>query len=92
MEELQLVLAALAQLGDAAKEGFIWWLIFDKGLSMVVGITAILSVANVGLTIIRGVQNNEFLKDIYEHFYGSRPYSMSDADMSAIRRKLTEHK
>lgn len=32
MEELKLILAALAQLGDAGKEAFIWWLVFDKGL------------------------------------------------------------
>ena len=35
MEELKVVMAALAQLGAAGKEAFIWWLVFDKLLYVV---------------------------------------------------------
>lgn len=35
MKELEMILAAVAQLGEAGKEAFIWWLVIDKGLSFV---------------------------------------------------------
>lgn len=31
MKELEMILAAVAQLGEAGKEAFIWWLVMDKG-------------------------------------------------------------
>lgn len=30
MEELKLILATFAQLGETGKEAFIWWLLIDK--------------------------------------------------------------
>lgn len=40
MKELELILAAVASLGEAGKEAFIWWLIIDKvvvGLMVLAG-------------------------------------------------------
>jgi hypothetical protein len=37
MEELKLILQTLATMGEAAKEGFIWWLVVSEGLPRILG-------------------------------------------------------
>lgn len=39
MKELEMILKAVAQLGEAGKEAFIWWLVIDKGLTFIAVIT-----------------------------------------------------
>ena len=53
MQELQLMLAALTQLGEAGKEAFIWWLIFDKLIPGIIVLIVLLSLLWFILIIIR---------------------------------------
>ena len=52
MKELELILATIAQLGEAGKEAFIWWLIFDKLLSAMAWLIAIGLIANMIAKIV----------------------------------------
>ena len=57
MKELEMILAAVAQLGDASKEAFIWWLMMDKGLSFIALMTLFLVAGAIGWKLIMSEQN-----------------------------------
>ena len=44
MKELELILAAVTQLGEAGKEAFIWYLLLDKGLLFLGWIGTLISI------------------------------------------------
>lgn len=54
MNELQLVLNAMTTLGAAGKEAFIWWLVMEKGLAFICG----MSVIALGVFITVSVRNS----------------------------------
>ena len=44
MKELELIIQAITQLGEAGKEAFIWWLFVDKGItSLLIGTASFLA-------------------------------------------------
>ena len=47
MKELELILAAVTQLGEAGKEAFIWYLLLDKGLLFLGWISTVISVVYI---------------------------------------------
>jgi len=62
MKELEMILQAVAQLGDAGKEAFVWWLVMDKGLGFLGWILTVIAIAFVILKISKhisldGMQN-----------------------------------
>lgn len=63
MKELEMILAAVAQLGEAGKEAFIWWLFFDKGLTFIGWITTVLIASFVVKRIVQGMSLGPSLRD-----------------------------
>lgn len=59
MKELEMILQAVAQLGDAGKEAFIWWLVMDKGLGFLAWILTVGAIAYSVLKIIQAVTQEE---------------------------------
>lgn len=64
MKELEMILAAVAQLGEAGKEAFIWWLVMDKGLSFVAAIALISSIVLVAKAALAARGHTNDLKRI----------------------------
>jgi len=58
MAELQMILNALATLGAEAKGMFIWWLVFDKLIPMLVTLVLIGTVGYVVILIVRANTSN----------------------------------
>ncbi len=54
MKELEMILAAVAQLGEAGKEAFIWWLVMDKGLGFL-GLVSVMGI--IAAVILRGIKH-----------------------------------
>ena len=47
MKELELILAAVTQLGEVGKEAFIWYLLLDKGLLFLGWIGTVISIVYI---------------------------------------------
>ena len=64
MKELELILAAVTQLGEAGKEAFIWYLLLDKGLPFLGWISTIISVVYVlaYMTRAESKKNNAIIR------------------------------
>lgn len=63
MEELKLILEAVAQLGAQGKEAFIWWLVLEKGLNFVAIMSAIIGTCLIAKHIIRCLTYEQTLRD-----------------------------
>ena len=61
MEELKLILEAVANLGASGKEAFIWWLVFDKFLP---GLMALIGLFGVGFTIYKLINLHEKINGV----------------------------
>ena len=58
MKELELILQAVTQLGDAGKEAFIWWLVLDKLFGTLCILTIVGAFVFLGLKVI-GIYTSE---------------------------------
>ena len=56
MKELELILAAITQLGEAGKEAFIWYLLLDKGLTFL-GFISCFSILGYVITYVARIVN-----------------------------------
>ena len=94
MKELELILAAVANLGAAGKEAFIWWLIIDK---VVVGMFILTAAISIPWIISRafGRFNSEHLaleaiaKELgMEYFWASS--GNDDHNVNGLIKRLHE--
>ena len=53
MKELELIIQAITQLGEAGKEAFIWWLFVDKGITSLLIATALFLAYKLVIRLIR---------------------------------------
>ncbi len=51
MKELEMILAAITNLGAAGKEAFIWWLVFDKLIAGLLWVIPALAIAYAAIRI-----------------------------------------
>lgn len=59
MEELKVIMEAVAQLGEAGKEAFIWWLIIDKALHTLAVVTIFVTISVCFYKAVRHVNNSD---------------------------------
>lgn len=86
MKELELIIQAVSQLGEAGKEAFIWWLIVDKGLTFIGWMIAIVFIykgvimaINVANSDVTGVRIRDAMG------IGTGPYVDSDEYKQMIK-------
>ena len=53
MKDLELIIQAITQLGEAGKEAFIWWLFVDKGITSLLIATALFLAYKLVIRLIR---------------------------------------
>ena len=58
MNELELIISLITQLGDTGKEAFLWWLFFDKFVIYGIGTFNILIVLGAIYKIIKYLNPN----------------------------------
>lgn len=89
MKELEMILAAVAQLGEAGKEAFIWWLVMDRGLgfiTIVCVLVAILVGVRWAITALSFESDVRRIRDALE--IGSSGY-VTPAEIKAIHAKIS---
>lgn len=64
MQELQMILNTLAQIGEAGKEAFIWWLIMDKGLPFLGWIITLLLITKGVIVTIRSFTYEKTVQEL----------------------------
>jgi len=86
MKELEMILQAIAQLGDAGKEAFIWWLVMDKGLGF---LAWIISIGVIAFVILRGVRlasNNGDLTALRDAMGVGYPGHLTEEEIREMHR------
>lgn len=91
MKELEMILQAVAQLGDAGKDAFIWWLVMDKGLGF---LGWILSLGVVSFTLLKVVRytNQDDLRVLRDAMGVGTPGVVSDEELREMHRWIRSRK
>lgn len=58
MEELKIVMEAIAQLGQAGKEAFVWWLVLTYGTKILTSMMVLTGALGVPWLILRTVRQS----------------------------------
>lgn len=101
MKELELILAAVANLGAAGKEAFIWWLVIDKVVTGAMILVAALAVPYMLLRFMRHVSarnaaltaiGKEVGVDFWYWAEGTPHNHSADDVVKAVKSKLASSK
>ena len=90
MKELEMILAAVAQLGDAGKEAFIWWLVMDKGLGFLGLLTFFATALVLARWVIFACTFEKDLRRIRDSLGLGSCGCITPNEITGIHRKISE--
>lgn len=91
MEELRLILQTLTALGESGKEAFMWWLIADKVIPAILGMTAIIVAGALIHRYVIQAEDVKRLVELYRNAIGDTAYYLSDNEYRDLHNWVIKH-
>jgi len=88
IEQLKLILETLRTLGEAGKEGFLWWLLLDKGPTLIWSIFLPLVVGLVILAVYKANTKYCEFKQFTEAVFSLTGHPVYEVDRKTYRDQV----
>lgn len=93
MKELEMILAAVSQLGVAGKEAFLWWLVLDKLVPTLATLAGVVTVVLMVRSILLGFSEmDSTLRTLRDMLGAGTPGPLTDSEMRQIIRDVKKLK